>query len=154
MKKEMSKNMSKTELKKLIKTELAIVQVTTDNKKFLNEYKAIIHESELEDIRKQDRRWNKMKQNITDIVLEVLKDNRWGIYSISEPMQVLPVKDSTSTLFKVNDVNMDEFQQAIKTQIDRESERNNGCQENQARDLPIDNESLDGTKMTLNDTNE
>ena len=95
-----------------------------------------------------------MKQNITDIVLEVLKDNRWGIYSISEPMQVLPVKDSTSTLFKVNDVNMDEFQQAIKTQIDRESERNNGCQENQARDLPIDNESLDGTKMTLNDTNE
>ena len=98
--------MSKTELKKLIKTELAIVQVTTDNKKFLNEYKAIIHESELEDIRKQDRRWN------------------------------------------------NEFQQAIKTQIDRESERNNGCQENQARDLPIDNESLDGTKMTLNDTNE
>ena len=146
--------MSKTELKKLIKTELAIVQVTTDNKKFLNEYKAIIHESELEDIRKQDRRWNKMKQNITDMMLEVLKKNRWGIYFKSEPMQVLPVKDSTSTLFKVNDVNMDEFQQAIKTQIDRESERNNGCQENQARDLPIDNESLDGTKMTLNDTNE
>tara|TARA_R110002051_G_scaffold315419_1_gene393738 strand:+ start:209 stop:655 length:447 start_codon:yes stop_codon:yes gene_type:complete len=148
--------MSKVELRKLIKTELAIVQVTTDNKKFLNEYKAIIHESELEDIRKQDRSWNKMKQNITDMVLEVLKKNRWGIYFKSEPMQVLPVKDSASTLFKVNDVSVDEFEDAIKKQIDETAERNQECQENQAKsnNLPTGKESLSGTETILNDIKE
>ena len=94
-----------------------------------------------------------MKQNIADIVLEVLRKNRWGIYFKSEPMQVLPVQDSESTLFKVNEVNVDEFEQAIKSQIDKESERNVECQENQAKDLPIDRELLDGTERMSNDTN-
>ena len=151
----MYKNMSNNELKKLIKTELAIISITTDSKRFLNEYEAIIHETSLEDKRKQDRSWEKMKQNITDMVLEILQKNRWGIYFKSEPMQVLPVKESSTTLFKVNEVNIDEFEQAIKSQIDKEAERNKECQENQAKNtLQIDNESSDGTKMTSQDTEE
>jgi hypothetical protein len=147
--------MSNNELKKLIKTELAIINLTTDSKKFLNEYEAIIHESELEEKRKQQRSWEEMKQNIVDMVLEVLRKNRWGIYFKSEPMQVLPVKDSSSTLFKVNDVTVDEFEQAIKSQIDTEAERNIECQENQAKDtLQIDNESSDGTEKMSSDTEE
>ena len=147
--------MSNNELKKLIKTELAIISITTDNKRFLNEYKAIIHETSLEDKRKQDRSWEKMKQNITDMVLEILQKNRWGIYFKSEPMQVLPVKESSTTLFKVNEVNIDEFEQAIKSQIDKEAERNEECQENQAKNtLQIDRESSDGIKMTSQDTKE
>ena len=98
-----------------------------------------------------------MKQNITDMVLEILQKNRWGIYFKSEPMQVLPVKESSTTLFKVNEVNVDEFEQAIKSQIDREAEeeRSNKCQENQAKNtLQIDRESSDGIKMTSQDTKE
>ena len=96
-----------------------------------------------------------MKQNIADIVLEVLRKNRWGIYFRSEPMQVLPVKDSASTLFKVNDVNIDEFEQAIKSQIDTAAERNEECQENQTENtLQTDNESLDGIEKMSNDTEE
>ena len=147
--------MSNNELKKLIKTELAIVKVTTDNKKFLSEYKALIHESCLEEKRKQQRSWEEMKQNIADIVLEVLRKNRWGIYFKSEPMQVLPVKDSASTLFKVNDVNIDEFEQAIKSQIDTAAERNEECQESQAKNtLQTDNESSNGIERMSNDTEE
>ena len=146
--------MSKTALTKLIKTELAIVRVTTDNKKFLNEYEALIHEVALEEKRNQHRSWENMKQNIADIVLDVLRKNRWGIYFKSEPMQVLPVQDSESTLFKVNEVNVDEFEQAIKTQIDKEAERNEECQGNQAKDLPTDRELLDGTERMSNDINE
>ena len=146
--------MSKTALTKLIKTELAIVRVTTDNKKFLNEYEALIHEVTLEEKRNQHRSWENMKQNIADIVLDVLRKNRWGIYFKSEPMQVLPVQDSESTLFKVNEVNVDEFEQAIKTQIDKEAERNIKCQENQAKDSPIDRELSNGTKRMSNDINE
>ena len=95
-----------------------------------------------------------MKQDIANMVLEVLKKNRWGIYFKSEPMQTLPVKDSLSTLYKVNEVDVDEFEQAIKMQIDKESERNEQCQENQAKDLQTDRELSDGTKTTSNDTGE
>ena len=147
--------MSSKELKELITTELETVNVTTDNKKFLNEHEALIHEVNLEEIRKQHRSWEQMKQNIADMVLEVLRKNRWGIFFKSEPMQVLPVKDSSSTLFKVNEVNIDEFEQAIKSQIDTEAERNKECQENQAKNtLQTDNESSSGIERTLNDTGE
>ena len=143
------------DLKSLIRTELAVVVVTTDNKKFLNEYKAIIHESGLEDKRKQQRSWESMKDKIARLVLEVLKENRWGIYFKSEPMQVLPVKDSSSTLFKVNEVNLDEFEQTIKSRIDKESERSSECQENQTANIPqIDKESSTGTERMSNDTEE
>ena len=85
--------MSKTALTKLIKTELAIVQVTTDSKRFLNKYEALIHEAGLEEKRNKHRSWENMKQELVNIVLEVLKKNRWGIYFQNEPMQSLPMKD-------------------------------------------------------------
>ena len=153
----MYKNMSNNELRKLIKTELAIISITTDSRRFLNEYKAIIHEANLEEKRKQHRSWEIMKQKIADMVLEILQKNRWGIYFKSEPMQVLPVKESSTTLFKVNEVSIDEFEQAIKSQIDREAEaeRSNECQENQAKNtLQIDRESSTGIKTTSQDTEE
>ena len=46
--------MSKIELRSLIKTEITTIYLTSDDKKFLNEHKAIIHESELDDKRKQN----------------------------------------------------------------------------------------------------
>ena len=143
------------DLKSLIRRELAAVAVTTDNKRFLNEYKALIHESGLEDKRQQQRSWESMKDKIARLVLDVLKENRWGIYFKSEPMQVLPVKDSSSTLFKVNEVNLDEFEQTIKSQIDKEAERSSECQENQAESkLQTDRESSIGIETMLNDTEE
>ena len=142
-------------MKKLIKAELKRVNLTSDGKNFLDINQAIIHESELEEKRITDRRWEQMKTNIAELVLQILEQNRWGIYFKSEPMQVLPVKDSSSTLFKVNEVNIDEFEQAIKSQIDTEAERNKECQENQAKNtLQIDNESSDGTEKMSSDTEE
>ena len=141
-------------LKKIIKTELMIVNLTSDGETFLDINKAIIHESELEQFRKNNRRWEQMKTDIANIVLEVLKKNRWGIYFKSEPMQKLPVIDSSSTLFKVNEVSEDELIESIKTQIEENtSERNNEWENHQAENKSqTDNESLDGTERTLNDT--
>ena len=141
-------------LKKIIKTELMIVNLTSDGEIFLDINKAIIHESELEQFRKNNRRWEQMKTDIANIVLEVLKKNRSGIYFKSEPMQKLPVIDSSSTLFKVNEVSEDELIESIKTQIEENtSERNNEWENHQAENKSqTDNESLDGTERTLNDT--
>ena len=143
--------MSKTALTKLIKTELAIVQVTTDSKRFLNKYEALIHEAGLEEKRNKHRSWENMKQELVNIVLEVLKKNRWGIYFQNEPMQSLPMKDSLSTLYKVNQVEVDEFEEAIMMQSDKESERKNECQENQAKDSQTDNELLNGIEKMSGD---
>ena len=143
--------MSKTALTKLIKTELAIVQVTTDSKRFLNKYEALIHEAGLEEKRNKHRSWENMKQELVNIVLEVLKKNRWGIYFQNEPMQSLPMKDSLSTLYKVNQVEVDEFEEAIMMQFDKEAERKNECQENQAKDSQTDNELLNGIEKMSGD---
>ena len=147
--------MSMIELKSLIKTEITAVYLTSDSKKFLDMDLALLHESELEGIRQQNRRWEQMKTNIAELVLEVLKKERWGIFFKNEPMQVLPVQDSVTTLFKVNEVSHDQLVESIKNAIEREvQERSNECQENQANASQTDKKLSDGTKTILPDTEE
>ena len=148
--------MSKQKLIKLIKTELTITYLTTDDKRFIDENQAIIHESELEEKRKQDRRQEQMIVDIAEVMLEILQKERWGIFFKSEPMQSLPVQDSPTTLYRVNEVKEEMLVDAIRKQIEvNAQEREKECRENQAKNAPrIDRELSDGTEKTLNDTNE
>ena len=148
--------MSKIELRNLIKTEIETVYITSDNKKFLNENKAIIHESGLQEKRITNRRWEQMKTNIAELVIKVLQKERWGIFFKNEPMQVLPVQDSSTTLFKVNEVKEEQLIDSIKNAIELEvQERSEECQENQAKkELPIDKKLSNGTQTMFNDTEE
>ena len=139
-----------TKLKSWIKTELVTIYLTSDRKQFLNEYEALIHECELEENRKKDRRWETMKANIAELVCEVLKNKKWGIFFKNEPMQSLPVQDGT-TIFKVNEVKEDELVDAIKQAVE---ERVGEWQNHQTGQNQNDSESLTGTKQTLNDTEE
>ena len=90
--------------------------LTTDDKRFLNKYKAIIHESELEEKRNKNRRWEQMKTDIAELVCEVLKDKQWGIFFKHEPVQALPVQNNT-VLYKVNEVKEEELVSAVKEAI-------------------------------------
>ena len=139
-----------TKLKSWIKTELVTIYLTSDRKQFLNEYEALIHECELEENRKKDRRWETMKSNIAELVCKVLKNKKWGIFFKNEPMQSLPVQDST-TIFKVNEVKEDELINAIKEAVE---ERVSEWQNHQTGQNQNDNELLSGTNQTLNDTKE
>ena len=138
-----------TRLKSWIKTELRTIYLTSDKKQYLNEYEALIHESALEENRKMNRRWEEMKTNIAELVCEVLKKKQWGIFFKNEPVQSLPVQDST-TLYKVNEVKEDELVCAIKETIE---ERVNEWQ-HQTSQNQTDSESLNGTNQTLSDTKE
>ena len=138
-----------TKLKSWIKTELRTIYLTSDKKQYLNEYEALIHESALEENRKMNRRWEEMKTNIAELVCEVLKKKQWGIFFKNEPVQSLPVQDST-TLYKVNEVKEDELVCAIKDTIE---ERVNEWQ-HQTSQKATDSESLNGTNQTLRDTEE
>ena len=84
------------------------------------------------------------------------ENERWGIFFKSEPMQSLPVQDSPTTLYKVNEVKEEMLVDAIRKQIEvNAQEREKECRENQAKNAPrIDRELSDGTERTLNDTNE
>ena len=139
-----------TKLKKWIKTELTAVFLTSDGKQFLNEYKALIHESDLEENRNKERKWEEMKTNIAELVCEVLKNKKWGIFFKNEPMQSLPVQDST-TIFKVNEVKEEKVVDAIKQAVE---ERVGEWQNHQTGQNQNDSESLTGTNQTLNDTEE
>lgn len=138
-----------TKLKSWIKTELRTIYLTSDKKQYLNEYEALIHESALEENRKMNRRWEEMKTNIAELVCEVLKKKQWGIFFKNEPVQSLPVQDST-TLYKVNEVKEDELVCAIKDTIE---ERVNEWQ-HQTSQKATDSESLNGMNQTLRDTEE
>ena len=98
--------------------------LTSDGSKFLDEYIAVIHESGSQEIIEKDRRWKQMKTNISELVSKILKEKQWGIFFKNEPVQALPVQDST-TLYKVNEVKGDELTDAIEYAIEREIEWRN-----------------------------
>lgn len=135
-------------LKGLIKTELATVFLTTDEKRYLNEDKALIHESELEKKREQDRRRKTMKTDIAEIVCNVLKEKQWGIFFKNEPIQSLPVQDST-TLYRVNEVRDDELVHAIVQAVE---ERVNECQNHQTKQGQTEGKSSTGIDSTSMNT--
>ena len=122
--------------------------LTTDDKRFLNEYQAVIHESTLHEERDKERRWNEMTIKIAELVSEILKEKQWGIFFKNEPIQALPVQDST-TIFRVNEVKDDEVTAAI---LNRINERMNTWES--PRPNQTENESLDGMKTTSDDTEE
>ena len=118
------------ELKSYLKSEITRVYLTSDGKQFFNEYLAVIHECTLDQIRIKDRRWNKMKTKIAEIVCQILKEKQWGIFFKNEPMQSLPIQDNTS-LYKINEVKDDELIDAIKLAME---ERMNEWQNNQTKE--------------------
>jgi len=147
-KKKSSKSSYTQKLKSYLKTEIETVFLTTDNKKFLNQYKAIIHESTLHEERDKERRWNEMTIKIAELVSEILKEKQWGIFFKNEPIQALPVQDST-TIFRVNEVKDEEVTAAI---LNRINERMNTWES--PRPNQTENKSLDGMKTTSDDTEE
>ena len=141
-------------LKSLIKTELETVYITTNNKKFLNQYQAIIHQSEIEDDKKKDRRWEQMKAELTELVCKILEEKKWGIFFKNEPMQALPVQDNT-TLYKINEVKKEELVTAIDEAVEKNmTERVTEWRKHQTSQNQKYEESSNGTQMTSENTKE
>ena len=89
-----------------------------------------------------------MTIKIAELVSEILKEKQWGIFFKNEPIQALPVKDST-TIFRVNEVKDEEITAAI---LNRVNERMNTWES--PRPNQTESESLDGMKTTSDDTEE
>lgn len=90
-------------IKELIKTELDIVYITTDKRRFIKHEDAVHHELKVQNHKDKVNQKRKNIMNIKDVFLKMLKENGWGIYHHSNPIQSLQVKDGPP-LFRVNKV--------------------------------------------------
>ena len=50
--------------------------------------------------------------DMVDILMNVLKENNWGVFYKSEPMQILTLQDD-APLMKVNEVDSDSLESAV-----------------------------------------
>ena len=110
------------EKKKMIKTELETVYLTTDDKKFLTINDAMVHQGILEKHKENKMEEIQMIVDVKNLIKEVLEKNDWGIYFKAEPISSLPVQDN-SKIYKVNDVTADRFMDAIDAEIGASSAR-------------------------------
>ena len=99
-------------LKKKIKTELEIIYLSTDDKKFLNINDAISHQGTInikDEIKMEEE---KMIVDVKHLIVEVLKKNDWGVFFKGEPITSLPVQDNDK-IYKVNEVAVDKLLDSI-----------------------------------------
>jgi hypothetical protein len=125
MKKKTLLNTSIERLKKVIKTEMAIVHVTTNNKIFLSLQEAI---KEQEKIQKKSQIVKKKREKIMkvyEILSKVLSENEWGIFFKGEPIEGYPTQDGMK-MYKVNEVASDRLYDAIEKEI---IQTENQCQQ-------------------------
>ena len=108
--------------KNLIKTELATIYLTTNDKKFLDINDAIEHQGIIEKHKEKKMEEIQKIVDVKNLIKEVLEKNDWGIYFRAEPISSLPVQDN-SKIYKVNDVSADRFMDAIDAEIGASSAR-------------------------------
>ena len=138
MTKKSSENILTKRLKKLIKTQIEIVYVTTDNRTFLSHNDAIDNEYNLEKLRLRKQEKEKMTMKIHEILSKVLSKNEWGVFFKGEPLQHLPIQDGAK-MYKVNEVNSDMLYDEIRKAVNETEHTWENTAEN-----PKDNESSIG----------
>ena len=100
--------------------ELAVVYLANDGSKFITKEEALEHDRML-DARKDfinNRRSVKVKE-IGKVFTQILKENNWGVYYISKPINQLNVQDGDSPLFTVNKVDEDTVRDAFLQELSR-----------------------------------
>ena len=111
--KKSSKNSLIKKLKGLIKTELATVYVTTNNKKFLSLNDALKCEIKEEKKRAIIKEREKIMIKIYELLTRVLSKNEWGIYFKGEPIEGFPTQDGMR-VYRVNEIAPDTLYDAIE----------------------------------------
>ena len=101
--------------KKLIKTELATVYLTTNGKKFLSLNEALDHESLEEKKRAIIKENEEMIMKIYELLSKILTDNEWGIFFKGEPIEGFPTQDGMR-VYRVNEVSADKLFDAIENE--------------------------------------
>ena len=100
-----------------ITTELETVYITTSGDKFLKEIDALCAQSQIQQQKESREKRREMIMDMVDILVNVLKENNWGVFYKSEPMQTLTLQDD-APLLRINEVDGESIEQAILSAIE------------------------------------
>ena len=100
-----------------IKVEIDTVYITTAGDKFLKKMDAIRAESQIQQARESKERWRQIIMSMVEILIRVLKENNWGVFYKSEPIQTLTLQND-SPLLRVNEVDEDVIEGAVMAIIE------------------------------------
>jgi hypothetical protein len=95
-----------------VKAELDTVYITSSGSRHLKEMDAIRAESQILQARESKEIRRKRLMNMVDILMDILKENNWGVFYKSEPMQTLTLQDD-APLLKINEVDSDSIEEAV-----------------------------------------
>ena len=125
--------------------ELAVVYLANDGSKFITKEEALEHDKMLDEQTNSinNRRRFKVKE-IGKVFTQILKENNWGVYYISKPINQLNVQDGDSPLFTVNKVDENTVRNAFLQELDKRIKQAEEKEWNQQRS------SQDDSKTTLN----
>lgn len=101
-----------------IQKELDTVYITTSGDRFLKEMDALCAQSQIQQAKESKEKRRKKIMNMVDILISVLKENNWGVFYKSEPMQTLSLQDD-APLLKINEVDGDSIENAVLSAIEQ-----------------------------------
>ena len=86
-----------------IQKELDTVYITTSGDRFLKEMDALCAQSQIQQAKESKEKRRKKIMNMVDILISVLKENNWGVFYKSKPMETLDLQDD-APLLSINEV--------------------------------------------------
>ena len=115
---------NKTDIEKLhnpyeikVKAELETVYITSSGTKYLKEMDALCAEAQIQMARESREKRRKIIMSMVDILIRVLKENNWGVFYKTEPMQTLTLQDD-SPLLRINEVDDESIEDAVLSVIE------------------------------------
>ena len=101
-----------------VKTELETVYVTSSGTKYLKEMDALCAEVQIQMAKESREKRRRIIMSMVDILMHVLKENNWGVFYKSEPMQTLILQDN-APLLKINEVDNESIEDAVLSVINK-----------------------------------
>jgi hypothetical protein len=90
-------------MKEVIK-ELGYVYITSDGTKFADKEKANVHQSQVNYVTESKEIIERRKVMNAEKILDILKENGWGVYYKTNPINLLGVQGGEAPIFSVNAV--------------------------------------------------
>ena len=100
-----------------IKTELETVYITSSGTKHLKKMDALCAEAQIQSARESREKRRRIIMSMVDILMNVLKENNWGVFYKTEPMQTLTLQDD-SPLLRINEVDDESIEDAVLSVIE------------------------------------
>ena len=105
-------------MKPTVKSELDFVYITSAGTRYLKRMDALCAESQIQQARESREKRRKIIMDMVDILIKVLRENNWGVFYKSEPMQTLTLQNN-APLLRINEVDDESVETAVLSVIEK-----------------------------------